>query len=153
MKGLTRSQPREIVILRSVVGDYAEHGMSFMGNTMFIFVSLVCFLASCNNVSGTYVANYNEGRDNIGADTVKIFSDNTYEKLSYPSDDSIHYSDTGTWEILDGVIWFHDWIDRNGMCSGKNSYTCFGASIVHTYFIGTIRLPINSDMNYYYIKR
>lgn len=110
---------------------------------------MVYSLSACNRLPGTYVANYN-----VGADTIKIFSDHKYVKVCVPPNDTTHYIDSGTWELLDGSIYFRDCVDRNGMLHGdSDEHFIFGAEIRSNYLTGSVKLPISYDLDYYYIKK
>jgi len=124
-----------------------------MRNTSFIFaLCFFCLLQSCTGIEGTYVANYH-----IGTDTVKIFSNHKYAKICYPSNapkDKIHFIDSGTWSVTNGAINFRDWVDRNGMFhSYDDGPSIFVADIKRNYFTGGIKLLIDYDKEYYYIKQ
>lgn len=95
-------------------------------------------MQSCNNVEGTYVANYE-----LGADILKIFINHKYVKIWYPLDspDSLmHYNDSGTWSVSNGTISFQNWIDRNGIFySYGEGPTNFAADIKRNFFTGNIK--------------
>lgn len=114
-----------------------------------IALLLIVSWSACNRMAGVYVANHGEGTD-----TLRIFSNHTYVRICYPTNDSLHYNDTGTWKIDDDRIWFENWYGRNEF---NHSYEgkpfLWGAYLDRPFFIGRIRLPISYDMGYYYIKQ
>ncbi|MCX6186665.1 MAG: hypothetical protein NTU43_06660 [Bacteroidetes bacterium] len=114
---------------------------------IYLFICF-CTLFGCTNIEGTYVANHQ-----LGYDTVKIFINNKYERKYHTRDKSQSYTDTGSWKTSKGRIDFYDWIDRNGINNfeGKGSIV-FGTEISKSFFSNEIKLPINYDLEYYYVK-
>jgi hypothetical protein len=112
---------------------------------------VVCILATRKNLPGTYVANYK-----IGADTVRVFSNHKYTRICHPNAaaDPTRYIDTGTWEELNGSIWFRNWYSRHPSELDQSNTPCIsGAYIDRSWFIGKMRLLLNDDLGYYYIKQ
>ena len=116
----------------------------FIGGGALLFMWLFIF----KNISGVYIAN-----DGIGTDTLRIFTNHTYIRICYPTNDSIHYIDTGKWEVSNGNISFYNWHDRNGRYQPYlNGSFIFGTEMDRSWLIGRRRLLIDDDMGYYYIK-
>jgi hypothetical protein len=109
-------------------------------------------IAGCNNIPGTYVANYK-----AGTDTLKIFNDNRYARVCYPNapKDIEHTVDSGTWSISKGEIYFRNWCNRTD-AADHSEETQPGIRISEfdrNYFIGKLRIAIDYDMGYYYVKQ
>lgn len=113
-----------------------------------LLVAVFVTWVACNRVAGVYVANHG-----IGTDTLNIYSNHTYVRVCYPPNDSNHYRDTGTWETSDGTIWFRNWRGRNQLNGFFDGDAIWGADLDRSFFVGRMRLPINLDMGYYYIKQ
>ena len=115
-----------------------------------LFVLLSGVWASCNQVTGVYVASHG-----IGTDTLKILSDQKYIRICCPPNDNHCYIDTGTWEISEGRIDFMNWNTRIVEIehSSNDKDVIWGTFLDRPFYIGKMRLPINLDLDYYYIKQ
>lgn len=116
---------------------------------IYIYLLISCHLiAACSSVEGTYAANHLTGYD-----TLKIFSNNKYERIYFTPDKSHSYADTGTWKTSNGRIEFYNWIDRSGTNHfyGKGPIV-FGTDVKKSFFSSEVKLPVNYDLEYDYIK-
>jgi hypothetical protein len=106
--------------------------------------------SSCNRIVGTYITNHG-----INGDTLKIFPNHTYVRSCHIIDDEKHYSDTGTWEVANGTIAFRRWYNRNPQTEHffSDDDVIWAAEIDRAFWIGRIRLLIDYDMEYYYVKQ
>jgi hypothetical protein len=122
--------------------------MNKIGLYSLVVLILLITWVGCNRVIGTYVANHG-----FGTDTLKILSNHKYIRICYPPNNSSHYRDTGTWDIEDGTITFRGWHGRNELNGSFDGDAIWGADLDRSFYIGNLRLPINLDMGYYYIKQ
>ena len=116
------------------------------------FTSLIVFTGCVNDLEGVYVANHN-----VGNDTLKIYSGYRYVRIFYDASYKLNdefFIDSGIWNKDNGTIYFRDWVDRSGTGhSETGKKIIFGAEIRKKYFSDEIKLMINYDLDYYYLKQ
>lgn len=118
----------------------------------YYFITLIILAGCRNDIEGVYVANYYEG------DTVKIYPDNKYVRIYYDQSYKLNskvYADTGYWEYKSGSIYFHDWIDRDERVERLVGHgkIIMGMDLKKSFLSDEIKLMIDYDMNYYYLKQ
>lgn len=115
----------------------------------YYFITLIILAGCRNDIEGVYVANYYEG------DTVKIYPDNKYVRIYYDQSYKLNskvYADTGKWKYEGGRICFYDWLDREESTNLKGKFI-FETDIKKNFFNDEIKIMIDYDMNYYYLKQ
>jgi len=115
---------------------------------------ILLFLTSCKSkedISGTYIGNF---ENNI--DTLKIDTKGNFERIIYSNDKKKIFNNKGTYKIKGGYIIFEDFLlnEDNLSPSSKYDSTCLVvANLPYTITFSGIKINSNYDLEYYYTQK
>lgn len=112
------------------------------------------FLAGCSskeNIKGVYVGSF---VSNI--DSLKIYSDGTYERVIYDNEKEKIFSNKSTYQISDGYVTFDAFLlNENDLSASLNYGTddLVMARLPYTWTFSGFTIISNDDLGYFYFKK